>query len=355
MADGEHQLGMDNAGGGRRGLRATPSLELFQALSDYYGINGGNDVVDLGGSSNLNLLVCDVDHRYVLRVYRPYVTEDRLADIQFVRRELSIHGVNCSEIVLTRHGQPWIVFDGRLVEVEHYVECDADMDSWERLQTGLPVLGMIHAILRNVEVCADAKFPIFANYIEPHRTLNKTLHGTQRIREWSPSLVEQRLADAAEELAYSVSNAELDLIASLPRQLVHGDFWDNNVFFRGGHVALVADFDFMGERTRIDDLALTLYFTCLKFPEHPLSDNYLQRVCGLVDAYDSGLDNPLTSVERAALPLAIIRQPLWSVGGWVALLDDETSARRHAASIGWEVEWALRIADDIDRWMLAFA
>ena len=82
-------------------------------------------------------------------------------------------------------------------------------------------------------------------------------------------------------------------------------------------VALVADFDFIRERTRIDDLALTLYFTCLKFLEHPLSDDYLQRVSSLVAAYDSGLDHPLTSEERAALPLAIIRQPLWSsVGGW---------------------------------------
>ena len=77
---------MDDAGGGRRGLRATPSLELFQALSDHYGINYDKEVVYLGGSSNLNLLVCDADRRYVLRVYRPYVTEDRLADIQLVRR-----------------------------------------------------------------------------------------------------------------------------------------------------------------------------------------------------------------------------------------------------------------------------
>ena len=62
---------MDNVGGGQRGLRATPSLELLQALSDYYGINYGNEVVDLGGSSNLNLLVGDADRRYVLRAYRP--------------------------------------------------------------------------------------------------------------------------------------------------------------------------------------------------------------------------------------------------------------------------------------------
>ena len=92
---------MDDAGGRRRGLRETPSLELFQALSDHYGINYDKEVVDIGGSSNLNLLVCDADRRYVLRVYRPYVTVGQLADIQLVRGELSTHRVNCSKTLLT--------------------------------------------------------------------------------------------------------------------------------------------------------------------------------------------------------------------------------------------------------------
>ena len=347
---------MDNAGSGLRGLRATPSLELFKALYDCYEIDGGEDIFDLGGSSNLNLLVSNGFRQYVLRVYRPYVTETRLGDIHLVRRELNARGVPCPEVVATRYGQPWIMLDGRLVEVEHYVEHDADMDSWERLETGLPILGKIHTILRDIKVSADTRRPLFANHIEPHDALNRTLHGTRRIREWdNPSPAELRLADAAEELAHLVSSAELDLVAALPRQLVHGDFWDNNVFFRDGRVVLVTDFDFMGERARIDDLALTLYFTCLKYPENRLSDDRLRRLRGLVDAYDSGLDDPLTGAEREALPLAIARQPLWSVGGWVALLDDEGSARRHAAEIGWDVEWALRIVCEIDRWQAAFA
>jgi homoserine kinase type II len=347
---------MDNAGSGLRGLRASPSLELFEALRDCYEIDGGENVVDLGGSSNLNLLVSNDACQYVLRVYRPYVTETRLGDIHLVKRELTARGVPCPEVVATRDGQPWIMLDGRLVEVEYYVERDADMDSWERLETGLPILGRIHTILRDVKVSADTRKPLFANHIEPHDALNRTLHGTRRIREWDdPSPAELRLADAAEELAHLVSSAELNLVAALPRQLVHGDFWDNNVFFRDGRVVLVTDFDFMGERSRIDDLAMTLYFTCLKYPEDRLSDDRLRRLRGLVDAYDSGSDDPLTSAERAALPLAIARQPLWSVGGWVALLDNEESARRHAAEIGWDVEWALRIVCEIDRWQAAFA
>jgi len=345
---------MDNAGGGRRGLRAIPSPELFEVLHDRYEIHAGNDIVDLGGSSSLNLLVGNDNRRYVLRVYRPYVTEARLRDVHLVRRKLSAHGVTCAQVVATRDGQPFFVLGDRLVEVEHYVEHDANMDSWERLQTGLLILARMHTILEDVMVSADARRPLFANHIEPHDVLNRTLIGTRRIREWNPSPTELWLASAAEELADLVSSAERNLITALPRQLVHGDFWDNNVFFRDGHVVLVADFDFMGERARIDDLALTLYFTCLKFPEDGFSGNRVRQLRRLVDAYDSRLDNPLTSGERAALPLAIARQPLWSVGGWVALLDDESSARQHAAEIGWEVEWALSIVGEIDRWQAAF-
>ena len=40
------------------------------------------------------------------------------------------------------------------------------------------------------------------------------------------------------------------------RQLVHGDFWDDNGLFREGRIVLVTDLDFMGVRPRVDDLAL---------------------------------------------------------------------------------------------------
>ena len=77
----------------------------------------------------------------------------------------------------------------------------------------------------------------------------------------------------------------------------------------------VADLDFMGERARIDDLALVLYFTSLKYLECPVSDHQLHVLRTLVNAYERGLDEPITTVERAALPVAIARQPLWSIGG----------------------------------------
>ena len=345
---------MDNAGGGKRGLRAEPTQDLFYTLYNHYGINVSGKFVDLGGSSNLNLLVYHAGKSYVIRVYRPYVTENRLADIQRVRYELSNHGINCSKSISTFDGQPWVNFGNRLLEVEHYVESNAKMDTWEHIQSGLSILAKIHQILEGLNVSTEAKFPIFANYIESDKVIDKTRRGIERMRAWNLSQAEQKLTDKAERLADFVYWAEKDLTSYIPKQLVHGDFWDNNVFFQDGNLVLVADFDFMGERARIDDLALTLYFTCLKFAEYPLSNNYIRMLSDLVDAYDSGLDNPLTSLERAALPLAIVRQPLWSIGGWVALLDDDRTARNHALSSECKIEWALQLVNDIDRWKMAF-
>lgn len=305
----------DDAAGGWRGQRATPSHAGLAAVCDGYGIGRVSDVIDLGGSSSLNLLIGNGDDRYVVRVYRPYVTAARLDAIHHVRRALVAGGIPCPAALPTRDGQPWLAFDGRLVEVERYVDHDAKMDSWARLATALPVLGRIHTILQDVAIGAEGKHPLFANHIAPQDVLDKTHRGTHRIRGWVSSPAGRQLADAAEDLAQRVAAAERDLVAICPQQLVHGDFWDNNVLFRAGDVVLVTDFDFMGERARIDDLALTLYFTSLQYPEHPVSADQILRLRRLVDAYDSGLAVPLSCAERTALPLALARQPLWSIGG----------------------------------------
>ena len=117
---------------------------------------------------------------------------------------------------------------------------------------------------------------------------------------------------------------------------------------------LLADFDFMGERARIDDLALTLWRArCdLAAEADPAADR--ARLGRLVAGYDAGLDIPLFETERAALPVAMARQPLSSIGGWVARLDDPAAARRHAASVGPELAAAREIMTELGRWQDAF-
>ena len=62
-------------------LRPKVSTGMLHAVREQYGI-AGNVVRDLGGSSNLNLLMEAAGHRYVARVHRTWVTSSRLADVQ---------------------------------------------------------------------------------------------------------------------------------------------------------------------------------------------------------------------------------------------------------------------------------
>jgi Ser/Thr protein kinase RdoA (MazF antagonist) len=153
------------------------------------------------------------------------------------------------------------------------------------------------------------------------------------MRGWGPAATEAALADAADRLADLVAQDEAALVVQLPRQLAHGDFWDDNVLFRHGRPVLLADFDFMGERARVDDLALTLW--CASFDLGGGTDlaQELPHLRRLVVGYDAAADLPLSAAERAALPLAMVRHPLSSIGGWVVRLDDKAAARRHAAAV----------------------
>ncbi|WP_020575442.1 phosphotransferase [Actinopolymorpha alba] len=343
----------DDANGQARGLRAIPTAKLVTALGVHYGLDA-SAAADLGGGLNLNLLVMKGSARYVARVYRPYVTPERLDDIQRVRRELARAGVPCSPPVPTGDGKPWIRVEGRMVEVESYVEHDhSRMITPDLLQRGLPMLGRIHSLLREVEVSPAGRLTRYANHIEPDEVYRGTAAGTARIRSWDTTPAERLLADRSDRLAALVWEAESGLVGRLPRQLVHGDFWDDNVFFRGARLVHVGDFDFMGEHARIDDLALTLHFADVEFG-HLDNGRRIDALRRLVDAYGSGLDQRLSDVERTALPWALARQPLWSIGGWVPRLDDQDHARRHAAASMDEVERALWIAQDADRWVAAF-
>src|SRR5690606_34640086 len=114
------------------------------------------------------------------------------------------------------------------------------MNSWNYLMNGLPRLGLIHSILQNIESSASRETPPVANYNDQENVMNMTWRGTNRIRRWNQSSENTKLADAAELLAQSIITTDIPL---LPKQIVHGDYWDNNVFFKDERIVLVNDFD----------------------------------------------------------------------------------------------------------------
>lgn len=335
---------MTDAAGGQRGTRAivTPDLEEF--LRAHWGVRPAGAASDLGGSVNLNLLVTDGRSLRVARVYRPFVTGQRIGALQAARRHLARHGVPAAEPVPGLRGRYWETFQGRAVEVEPYLAAPTAMHTLARVRTGLTVLGRIHALLQEFPPDPAAAAPRFANYVAADGLVEAVAAGTRRIRAWRPGPAEGRLADLADQLASTLAAREQDRPAPLRRQLVHGDFWDNNVLFRHQQVALVTDFDFAGERPRTDDLALTLYYASVDITDITRRPAQLADLAG---AYEAGLGARLSQHERAAIPMAMARQPLWSIAVWVALLDSEDTARRHLAATARELTWALQLTGRI--------
>ena len=88
-----------------------------------------------------------------------------------------------------------------------------------------------------MEISAAGRTAEFANRIGPDQVQAGTRAGTQRIRGWHPT----------------------------PRQLAHGDFRDDTVFFRREAPVFAVDFSFMAERARVEGLALTLYLRDSEF------------------------------------------------------------------------------------------
>jgi Ser/Thr protein kinase RdoA (MazF antagonist) len=335
---------VDDAAGGQRGTRAIVSPDLEEFLRAHWDVRPAGAAPDLGGAANLNLLVTDGRSLRVARVYRPFVTGRRAASLQAVRRHLARHGIPCPQPIPARGGRGWQTFQGRPVEVEPYLAAPATMHTLARVRTGLTVLGRIHALLQAFPSGPATAAPRFANYVAADGLVEAVAAGTRRIRAWQPTPAEARLADLADQLAAALAAREQDRPAPLRRQLVHGDFWDNNVRFRHQQVALVTDFDFLGERPRTDDLALTLYYASVDITDITRRPAQLAE---LVGAYETGLGARLSQHERAAIPLAIARQPLWSIAVWVALLDSQDTARRHLAATAPELTWALQLTSRI--------
>jgi len=223
---------VDDAGGGRRGLRAVVSAELWGVLAARWAIprQPGRD---LGGSLNLNLLVSRGAGQLVVRVHRPSVSPARLEAVQAVRDRLDAARVPCSALVPARDGARWARAGDRLVEVERFIPHDGAMNTPGRLARGLPLLGRLDTLLAGMDVAPARRAAEFANHIEPGAVLPGTRAGAARIRSRHPTPEERRKASQAERLAELVTVREAGLAAGLPRQLTHGDFWDGNVFFRG--------------------------------------------------------------------------------------------------------------------------
>jgi homoserine kinase type II len=330
--------------------RPTLPQQLDHQIAHHFGLSATQPFVVIGGSSTLNLRLHTTDGVFVVRLYRSWMRPARLQSIQAARHHLAGVGIPCPLPVSARDGNSWIEVDSHLVEIEPCISFDSKMDTWDRLEQGLPLLGRLHDRLLTLDVPPEGRIAPASNSIDREDLVEGVRQGAARLRDVHMSDDELELADASEMLAEQVATAERSLDTG-PHQLVHGDFWDNNVSFRDGQIVLLADLDFMGARPRIDDLALTLYYTNSTFADDQVSRERVARLGRLIHAYDSALTRPLSDEEWLAIPLAMARTAI----GFVAQMRD-TDSEEGIRSLAWElmpdVRWVQTLLDDLETWQL---
>lgn len=319
---------------------------LVERVGAEYGIPVGSwRQLTSGWTTNLY-----VDPGFVVRLHPADTSPARLLAMQAARRAVLDAGIPAVPPLSTSDGRTFVSLpDGRSAEVERYVSWNGRMNTVARLETGFALLARVHDALRAAPLPAAADTAPRANHIAASLAAEATHRGADRIRSWrDPAL--SAFADAVTAHIDAVSAAE----PPLPEQLVHGDFWDDNVLFRGAEPVVLLDFDFMAKRPRIDDLALTSYFYFLQPGKPPPGSAARRQLRRFVDAYDSAAVVPLSATERAALPLAIARQPAWSVGRWVVELA-EPAAIEHATSVVAELPVAQAILAELPAWQAALS
>lgn len=335
-------------------VRPMKSPELINTVVRAYALTLHGDPIDLGGSSNLNVLFPMADLGYVARIYRAWVTPERLEGIQSVRATLRVAGLPFPPTRPAADGRLFLPFADWLVEVEPFVS-GQDMRTWAELLDGMRMLGRIHTVLSGITAPPGTRRAPTANHIDAANALQTTVRACAAIRAWASSASEERIARVSEELVSALLCAGDERSLELPRQLVHGDFWDNNVKFQNGSLVAVLDLDFMEEGARIDDLALILYYanSGSTFASFRSPVERMQALRELVDAYDSGLECHLSAKERAALPLALARTPL-KYARHLLLRTSAAEQRAVALAEAPELEWAISIARYPDPWRAAF-
>ena len=308
---------------------------------------GWSVIVDDGMNTTIRLPTADA----ALHIFRTGTTHARMQALQIARGRLADGGVPVVGLVPSVAGRTWESVGDRMLEVENWVDHDGRMNTWERLRQGSLVLAAVHSIWADLDLGTDGEACDWANWIAPPQIAADAAAALDTLNRWQVGGLAQNVERLAELTCVEFSG--------LTVQVVHGDFWDNNIYFRGEDIVAVTDFDFLGRRPRIDDVALMLYFA----DEQPYFAGAGYRSAAvrrsdlttLVTAYHQALEKPLSDLELTALPYALARQPMWTYAKRALDHPDQDRARNDAIATAAAVERALEILDEPDAWSHSFS
>ena len=235
------------------------------------------------GVENSNFLLHTSKGAYILTLYEKRVAVDDLPYFLALMTHLAEHGINCPLPVKAKDGEALHELSGRPAAIITFLE-----GVWPRKPNATHCAGVGEALAEMH--LGGANFAI--------RRANAL-----SVSGWRP------LFDAASHRADEVQpglraflEAELDHLEAnwpkdLPLGVIHGDLFNDNVFFLGDKLSGLIDFPFSCNDILAYDVAICLNAWCFE-PDHSFN---VTKARALLNAY--GRTRPLSAAEQNALPL----------------------------------------------------
>ena len=300
------------------GPRATLTEALVEAVVKRFELGKVSAFRDMGGAFNLNVRIHTFTGVYVVRVYRPWVSSERLACLHRVKRIMWDAGFPVPIPLGMVSGDEIGFYPNRWIEVEPWVEQDGVADTWSRYTDAFTMLGRLH---RTMAAHVDTRTfvaPHVQNYALPETMLVWLEQSEKHIAslESTPETRDAvRILEETGTRLESINRWWHQIGRLLPQQPVHGDFGGDNILFREERIVALLDFDLMAIHERVFELAYSLYFMFRRFEyDVPPAERSWRRIGHMLTAYDSTADPPLTALERRSIPIQMARVPLY----WIA-------------------------------------
>ncbi len=232
------------------------------------------------GIENSNFFVSTDSGRYVLTIFER-MADDELPYFMRLMKHLSHNGLSCPDVMVRN--------DGELIFETHnkkgcIVSCLSGRTLDELNMAQLKASGR-----------ALAQLHLAGKDFDEHRE-NPT--GT----DWLDETIENMMADVQEKygegsavLLYDEMNFQREQSFDLPKGVIHGDLFVDNILFEGDEVSGIIDFYYAHDAAYAMDIAISLNAQAIL-----LGADDKARMQAFLDGYESL--RPLSDDEKEALP-----------------------------------------------------
>ena len=207
---------------------------------------------------------------------RVLVQVDEVKSEMEVKREIDLllylrkHGFPCPQLIIDRKGRQYREIGGRCLSVykliDGHTRAAADLNL-NQLENAGRVLADLHVIGKAYKKGIDNRF-----------SFDRVADVYQGVRDRLPSYFKRITRTLDEEVAY----LEHYLECKLPKGIIHGDLFLDNIMFRGEKVVGVLDFEAASRGKYIFDLATAVNALCFDGERYDL-----KRFEALIGGYES--------------------------------------------------------------------